>query len=209
MENNQKGFVIPMVIVALLVIGGGIYLYINKNNTTSDSDFNWITEDTYYNDGKRQRALILEPKEIAIIFKRYYEEGYVKNVIHDISSNIEIIDANQETVWIKLPDNVSPKETANELANNLDAFISPVFYLKKALTARLIIGFREETNNSILSKFESDYNLKRIKGFNSSPKSYLFEASSAVDSLIISNQIMESGTVEHAYPNFLSNISLE
>ena len=34
MKNKQKGFIIPLivVIVALLVVGGGIYIYIDKIN---------------------------------------------------------------------------------------------------------------------------------------------------------------------------------
>ena len=41
MENNQKGFVVPIVIaiVVLLAVGGGAYIYVNKS---SDST-NWLT----------------------------------------------------------------------------------------------------------------------------------------------------------------------
>ncbi len=45
MKNTQKGFIIPLIIaiVALIAVGGGVYLY-NSSQTTITDDFDWLSD---------------------------------------------------------------------------------------------------------------------------------------------------------------------
>jgi hypothetical protein len=198
-------FVGMILLISVLLYGCTTTTY---DKTPSDS-FDWISEDSYYNDGKRQQTLKLVPEEIVIIFKIPMETEEARNKILEINPEIEITELSGATAWIKLPQDANPEIVAKELSNKFNALISPVFYGNKALIGELIIGFKEEVNENLLSNFESKYSLERIKGFRSSPKSYLFKAPSVVESLTIANRITESGEVEHAYPNFLQRVLLE
>ena len=195
------------------------------NNYAVDNEFSWILgrpyenlekgkvsqyneSYLYYYSGDIKENLPLLKDEISIQFKnpiKTSDFNKVKKDIVSVNPNIEILDLNAANTLIKINSEEDTKTIAQELQKIFkDATISPVFFPRKALTGEILIHFKAEIDDVSLSNFESRYNLEKIKFYEFSENAtYLFKAPSAVESLIIANQIYESGEVKYSYPNWL------
>lgn len=88
---------------------------------------------------------------------------------------------------------------------------SPIFYTSRKKhpqtriipTGEIIAQFPKECTENLIIAIEKEYGLERLKSFDFSPNTFLYQAGDPFNSLEVANGLYESGRVNYAYPNWL------
>lgn len=109
MKNSQKGFIVPvlLVIIAILVIGGGVYVYNNKKVETPILPTGTEVQTTNQNQQQVQGIVIEQPAknqevQLPIIVKGYIN-GNGWSAFEGVAGSVQVFDANNKAISNRVP----------------------------------------------------------------------------------------------------------
>lgn len=171
-------------------------------------------EAIYWHEGKILKQAWMALDELAVFRAPAGDESVTDHLL-DTFQGAKVISENDFVIVLKISWTSSAAAAGDDLQGLSGAAgagrICPVFYTAREKqtgsriipTGEILVQYPVSDSESKIEAVEAEYGLERVKVFDFSPNTFLYDAGDALEAISRANELYESGEVVFAYPNWL------